>query len=291
MKITGSTKVLCIFGDPVAHSLSPVMHNAAFAALGLDMVYVPFHLPCSPPGALKKAVAAIRALNIHGLNATIPHKEKVMRLLDEVDPHAEAVGAVNTIVNRRGRLVGYNTDGAGYLEGLKREAGLAPRGKNVVVIGAGGAARSILYSVLLKRPRSVVVVNRTLKRAKALAGEFSEKLSVEVGAAPLDGKALRAYAEGAHLVVNTTSVGMNGRGEPDFPVDALPAGAVVSDIVYAPLETAFLKRAKARGLKTHNGLSMLVHQGAVGFKLWTGRKAPVDVMRQAALEALGKRGG
>lgn len=289
MKTTGSTKVICIFGDPVAHSLSPVMHNAAFEALSIDMAYVPFHVHAEPPGELKRAVSAIRALNIHGLNITIPHKEKVMSYLDEVDAHALAVGAVNTVVNRGGSLIGYNTDGEGYLEGLKLDTGFAPKGKKVVIIGAGGAARSILYSVLLKKPKAVVLVNRTGARSTSLAREFERKLGVKIATAPFEGEALRQCAHGAHLVVNTTSIGLNGQGELDFPVELLPDGAVVSDIVYSPLETAFLKEASRRGLKTHDGLSMLVHQGAIGFKLWTGRKAPVDVMRAAALAALALR--
>lgn len=286
LKITGSTKVICIFGDPVAHSLSPVMHNAAFEALSVDMAYVPFHVPAQPPGDLKRAVSAIRALSIHGLNITIPHKEKVMSYLDEVDSHALAVGAVNTVVSRSGSLIGYNTDGEGYLQGLKQDAGFTPRGKKVVIIGAGGAARSILYSVLLKKPKEVVLVNRTAARSASLAREFERKLAFKIQTAPLDGDALRRSAQGAHLVVNTTSIGLSGRGELDFPMELLADGAVVSDIVYSPLETAFLKKARARGFKTHDGLSMLVHQGAIGFKLWTGRRPPVAVMRAAALDAL-----
>jgi len=287
--ITGSTRVLCIFGDPVAHSLSPVMHNAAFASLGLDMAYVPFHVPTDPPGGLKRAVSAVRALGIHGLNITIPHKERVMGYLDEVDGHARMVGAVNTVVNRQGRLVGYNTDGEGYLQGLRLEAGFSPRGKFIVIIGAGGAARSILYSVLLKKPKKVVLVNRTKARAASLAREFGRKLGVRIETAPLEAGALGECARGAHLVVNTTSIGLGGRGELDFPVHLLADKAVASDIVYSPLETAFLKKARAQGLKTHDGLSMLVHQGAIGFKLWTGKKAPVDVMRAAALAVLLKK--
>ncbi|GMR05404.1 MAG: shikimate dehydrogenase [Thermodesulfobacteriota bacterium] len=289
MKISGSAKVVCIFGDPVSHSLSPAMHNAAFEALALDMAYVPFHVPVDPPGGLKRAVSAVRALDIHGLNITIPHKERVMGYLDEVDGHARAVGAVNTVVNRGGSLIGSNTDGDGYLQGLRHETGFTPRGKKVVLIGAGGAARSILYSVLLKKPRSLVLVNRTGARATSLAREFERKLGVKISTAPLERDALHRSAQGAHLVVNTTSIGLNGRGEIDFPMEVLPDGAVVSDIVYSPLETSFLKKASKRGLKTHDGLSMLVYQGAIGFKLWTGRKAPVDVMRAAALAAISSR--
>jgi shikimate dehydrogenase len=286
MHITGKTRVVGIFGDPVRHSLSPVIQNAAFAALGLDFVYVPFHVK---PEGLKAAVEAIRAMEMAGVNVTIPHKEGVLGYLDELDPHARVVGAVNTIVlNRDNRLVGYNTDGLGYLKSLKEETGLTPEGKNVLVAGAGGAARSILFSVLSGGAKKAVVMNRTVERAASLADEFAEIFPDAVlEAVSLERSAGEKHAPEADLLVNTTSLGMEGKNELDFPVEKLAEGAVVSDIVYSPLETNLLKGAAARGLKTHNGLSMLVAQGAVGFELWTGCKAPVEEMKAAAREALG----
>jgi shikimate dehydrogenase len=286
MHITGKTRVVGVFGDPVRHSLSPVIQNAAFAALGLDFVYVPFHVKTE---GLKAAVEGIRAMNMAGVNVTIPHKEGVLEHLDELDPHARVIGAVNTIVhNRDNRLVGYNTDGLGYLKSLKEETGLTPEDKNVLVAGAGGAARSILFSVLSGGAKKVVVMNRTVERAASLADEFAEIFpDAKLEAVSLERAAAQKHAPGADLLVNTTSLGMEGKNELDFPVEKLAAGAVVSDIVYSPLETGLLKNATARGLKTHNGLSMLVAQGAVGFELWTGSKAPVEEMKAAAREALG----
>lgn len=289
MKITGSTKIAGIFGDPIGHTLSPLMHNAAFESVGLDIVFLPFHVRSDERGALKKAVESVRALNMVGVNVTIPHKEKVIKHLDWVDDDAALMGAVNTIVNRDGRLLGYNTDGAGFLESLGLDTGLFPEGKRAVIIGAGGAARSIAYALLKNGAVSVVIANRTVKRADGLAVELSarfKKPSIEAVALS-DVALLSTYASKADLVVNTTSLGMMGKGEPEVPLLSFKRGAVVSDIVYRPLETAFLKKAAQAGLKCHTGLGMLVHQGAIAFELWTGVKAPVEVMRVAAMKGLG----
>jgi shikimate dehydrogenase len=289
MKIDGHTKVAGIFGDPIGHTLSPAMHNAAFKAIGLNAVYVPFHIKADSKGALKTAVEAIRAMNMLGVNVTIPHKERVFKFLDEVDEHAIDIGAVNTIVNRDGRLFGYNTDGAGYLLSLRKDTGFKPTGKRVVIIGAGGAARSILYSILGLKPVSVVLANRTVKRADSLANEFARKFSVTVETTDLERAAMEKALSSADLVVNTTSIGMMGKGELGLPLKALPSKAVVSDIVYRPLKTGLIKDAEKRGLKIHTGLGMLVRQGAIGFELWTSKKAPVSIMEKAALKALRQR--
>lgn len=289
MNINGHTKVVGIFGDPVGHTLSPAMYNAAFKAIGMNAVYIPFHVKAASKGALKAAVEAVRALDMLGVNVTIPHKERVFKFLDEADEHAIDIGAVNTIVNREGRLFGYNTDGAGYILSLRKETGFRPGGKKVVIIGSGGAARSILYSVLGLKPSSVVLVNRTVKRADLLAKEFSPKFAAPVETAPLEKAAMEKALATADLVVNTTSIGMMGKGELDLPLEALPARAVVSDIVYRPLKTGLIKGAEKRGLKVHAGLGMLVRQGAIGFELWTGKKAPVHVMEKAALKAFRQR--
>lgn len=287
MKINGYTKITGIFGDPIGHTLSPAMHNAAFNALGLNAVYIPFHVKSNLPGELKAAVESIRALGLLGVNVTIPHKEKVLKYLDEIEPHAMDLGAVNTIVNKDGKLIGYNTDGAGYLLSLRDETGFKAGRKRAVIIGAGGAARSIVYSILAAKPVSVVIANRTLRRAEALARSFARKFdSTDIIAAPLDKDSLFEHFVKADLVVNTTSTGMMGKGELDLPLGALPARAVVSDIVYRPLRTGLIKNAEKLGLKTHGGLGMLVRQGAIGFELWTGKKAPVKVMEAAALKAL-----
>lgn len=286
MKIDGHTRVAGIFGDPIGHTLSPAMHNAAFKAIGLNAVYIPFHVKADSKGALKAAVEAVAAMNMLGVNVTIPHKERVFKFLDEADEHAIDIGAVNTIVNRDGRLFGYNTDGAGYLLSLRKETGFRPAGKRVVIIGAGGAARSILYSILGLQPASVVLANRTVKRADSLANEFARKFSVPVETAALEPAVMEKALSSADLVVNTTSIGMMGKGELALPIEALPSKAVVSDIVYRPLKTGLIKDAEKRGLKVHTGLGMLVRQGAIGFELWTGKKAPVSVMEKAALKVL-----
>jgi shikimate dehydrogenase len=283
MEILGTTRVVGIFGDPVAHTLSPTIQNAAFGALGLGFVYVPFHVA---PASLKEAVDGVRALGMAGVNITIPHKVAVMEHLDEIEANAAAIGAVNTVVNNGGRLVGHNTDGAGFVRSLAEETGFGISGKQVLVIGAGGAARSVLYSILSQRPASVMVVNRTVAKAAALVDALGPAFKgVELSAGGLSD--MPGAAGSADLVVNTTSLGMEGNAELDFPVEALGASSVVADIVYSPLKTDLLIRAEAQGLAVHNGLSMLIGQGAIGFELWTGKSAPVEAMKEAALKALG----
>lgn len=290
MQITGHTKITGIFGDPVEHTLSPAIHNAAFDSLGMDWAYVPFHVLGKPASHLKDAVAALRALNMAGVSVTIPHKEKVIQHLDDVDEAARHIGAVNTIVNRDGRLIGHNTDGAGYLLSLREETGFGVKGKSVVILGSGGAARAVIYSILAAGPASVIISNRTLKRADALADEFRERFkTVDIKTVELKDDVIERRSSGADILVNTTSLGMSGFERLDIGVETLSPGAVVSDIVYSPIETGLLKKAKARGLKTHTGIGMLVRQGALSFELWTGEKAPLEVMKKAALKALRSR--
>jgi shikimate dehydrogenase len=285
--ITAFTKTLGIFGDPIAQTLSPVMQNAALDHLKLDMVYLPFHVR---PDALKAAVGAVRAFEMPGVNVTIPHKEAVIEFLDETTDEATAIGAVNTVVNKDGKLIGHNTDGKGYVRSLALETGFDADGKSIVVLGAGGAARGIIHALMRAGAASIAIVNRTVDRAEKLAGAFSERLPrAKLFAAEFDKKSLGPFVATADLIVNTTSLGMTGK--PTFnplvlSLKTVPKGAVVSDAVYRPYDTALLKSARAEGLKTHRGLGMLIHQGALGFELWTGKEAPVDVMRSAVLTAL-----
>ncbi len=285
MKITGTTRVAAIFGDPVTHSMSPVIQNAAFAELGIDAVYVPFHVR---PDDLGVAVASIRTLGLMGVNITIPHKEQVIPHLDRVDEAAKRIGAVNTIVNKDGVLTGYNTDGAGFMASIKAELGFDARGKNVVVLGAGGAARAVLYALMEAGAATVTVANRTAERAERLIDELGGFFpATNVAASGFAAGQLKGLAEGADLVVNTTSLGMEGQPPLGFPVDSLEPTAIVSDIVYKPIVTELVREARARGLAADSGLGMLVYQGVVGFELWTGKKAPADVMMRAARAALG----
>jgi shikimate dehydrogenase len=283
INISGKTKLTCIFGDPVEQTLSPPMHNAAFHALSLDMVYVPFHITAEQ---LPSAIHAIKSLGIVGVNITIPHKQSVMELIDEVDDQARLIGSVNTIVNRDGLLTGYNTDGQGYLMSLTQETDFDVHDNSVVILGAGGTARSIAYNLLKAKASRVLIANRTIENAESLRDD----LRAIFPEAHIDASGLKISSElsQADLLVNTTSLGMMGKGGTAAPVDisTLPPTAVVSDIVFKPLHTPLLLEAQQRGLRIHTGLGMLVCQGALGFELWTGRTAPIELMLAAATNAL-----
>jgi shikimate dehydrogenase len=284
MKISVNTKTLGIFGYPIGHSLSPLMQNAAIEAAGVNAVYLPFEVR---PSRLRQAVDGIRGAGFLGVNITIPHKEAVMGLLDEISTEAVAIGAVNTIVNKNGRLIGYNTDGNGYLSSLKEDSSFNPKGKRILVIGAGGAAKGVIYAIAKESPKTIVIANRTLERAEALAAKLKRRFNnLEVIPIELYSTIFTNHLEETDLLVNTTSLGMKGKGTLDIPIDRLPAHATVSDILYVPLKTKLLFDAEKRALKTHNGLGMLIHQGAIGFSLWTGIAAPKDIMRKALEEAL-----
>lgn len=284
MNITCKTKILGIFGYPISHTLSPAMHNAVIKALGLDMAYLPFEVK---PSNLKEAINGIKSLGIIGVNITIPHKESVIRFLDDISEEARLVGAVNTIVNKDRKLVGYNTDGSGYMASLKEELGFNPKSKRIIIIGAGGAARGILSALATQKTKSITVANRTLSRAVSLIKAFKGKFrDTRFEAIDLDNNMLKMSFNSVDLLINTTSVGMKQSKALKIPLETLPKIAIVSDIIYNPLETLLLKKAKKLGLTTHGGLGMLVHQGARSFKLWTGMDAPMNVMRKAALKAL-----
>ncbi len=263
-------KVFGVIGYPVSHSLSPAMHNAALRALGISAVYGAFEVP---PEDLPTAISGVRALGIGGLSVTVPHKETVMAYLDEVDPVAARIGAVNTVVNRGGRLFGTNTDWLGVKRSLE-EAGLELSGKKAVVVGAGGAARAVIYA-LRELGAEVEIYNRTVEKAERLARDFGGR------AYPL-AEILRASGE---ILIQTTSVGLRSWENP-VPPEIFRNFRTAMDIVYVPLRTRFLSEAEAAGCQTIDGLRMLVHQGAEQFKLFTGKEPPTDLMYQAALEGL-----
>jgi shikimate dehydrogenase len=277
LTVPGShTRLAAVIGFPVRHSLSPAMHNAAFVELALDWVYVACEVA---PGAVEWAFAGVRALGLGGLSVTIPHKEAALDAVDEVSDAARAVGAVNTVVPvGNGRLRGDNTDGAGFLASLA-DQGFDPDGRVCAVLGAGGAARAVVYALAGAGAAEVVVVNRTPARAETtatLAGAAGR-----VGA-PAD-------VRSADLVVNATPIGLAGSGPDELPVDPelLRQGQLVVDLVPNPAVTPLMRAARARGAGDAGGLGMLVHQGALAFELWTGHPAPVEVMRAAAVRALG----
>jgi shikimate dehydrogenase len=268
--INGQTKIFGILGRPVAHSLSPVMHNAAFRHLGVNAVYVAF-----PVTDIRKAVAGLRGLGIGGVSVTIPFKVEIIPLLDELDSRAAEIGAVNTVVNREGRLIGYNTDWLGAVTALTAKISL--QGRHVLILGAGGASRAIAYGIINTGGR-VSLTDIDTARAAALVRDL--------GAAAIPPEALETCP--ASILVNATPVGMTPEvdGIPINP-DLLGRFEVVMDIVYQPLQTRLLREAQARGAATIDGLQMLINQAKVQFELWTGREAPAEVMDRAAYQALG----
>jgi shikimate dehydrogenase len=284
--ISGKTIVCGIIGDPIEHTMSPAMHNAAFQTLGLDYTYVPFRVKSLE---LKKAIEGIRGLNLRGLNVTIPHKVAVMQFLDRIDPLAEKIGAVNTIINDDGILSGYNTDATGFLQTL-RDKDVEPGDKKVLLLGAGGAARAI-GNVLAGEKARITILNRQqeLYWAQDLAHLLTRHYGAKVNAGELTPENLQRAIEGVDILVNATSLGMSpDDDQTPVPADLLGVSLTVFDVVYNPYETRLLREAKAAGAKTISGLEMLVRQGAVAFEKWTGIKAPVDVMRQSALDLLQK---
>jgi shikimate dehydrogenase len=283
-KISGNTIVCGIIGDPVKHTISPAIHNAAFTHSGLDYIYVPFHVTQEDLG---EAINGLKAMHIRGLNVTIPHKIRVIPFLDEVDLLAQQIGAVNTIVNDNGLLKGYNTDGVGFLKALY-ENEIDPNNKNIVIVGAGGASRAISFA-LVSKGANIIILNRLLDLnwAVNLATDINHKYHTDIQALELKENNLFKAIATADLLVNTTSVGMSPYTE-NSPVESrfLKPGLLVCDIVYNPLETKLINEAKKAGAKTQDGLGMLVWQGAMAFEYWTGQTAPVDIMREAALNAL-----
>ncbi len=283
--VSGKTIVCGVIGDPIEHTMSPVMHNAAFKKLGIDYLYVPFRVKKEE---LEEAIAGMRALNIRGLNVTIPHKVAVISFLDKVDSMVEKIGAVNTIVNDDGVLTGYNTDATGFLQALL-ERGVEPKGKNTVILGAGGASRAISF-ILAERGAHLVILNRQLELdwAEELAGRISRIFDKEVKALVLNEGNLAEVLERAEVLVNTTSVGMSPNiDETPVPARLLKPGLVVFDVVYNPVKTGLLREAEAAGSQTIGGLDMLVWQGALAFEKWTGQKAPLELMKREVIKASG----
>jgi shikimate dehydrogenase len=280
-RITGTTRLTGILGWPVAHSLSPQMHNAVFEQLGLDFVYVPWPVPHE---ALAGALAGLHAVGAVGANVTIPHKVSVAALCDALMPEAELAGAVNTLVwAKDGRLSGHNTDGAGFLAALSAQQPFEARGTRVVLLGAGGAARAIAAALATAGALSIDVVNRSAPRAAELCAYFGERLPrTRFRPRPLQSGSLRTALKAADLLVNATSIGLHGETLDALPLDAMRPTTLVVDAVYRREgETPLCAAARARGLRTSDGLGMLVHQAALAQRIWTGIDPPIDVMMQA----------
>lgn len=273
MKISGKTRVAGLFGYPVEHSLSPAMHNAAFEHLGLDWCYVTYSVR---PDLLGDAVKSIRALNLGGVNVTVPHKENVIPFLDEVSEEARFMGAVNTVRNDNGRLIGYNTDGRGFMQSMA-EAGISVGGKKVIIMGAGGASRAIgyylsqeashLYLFDLDRQKADILRDHL----KGLKGNVSLADASEVKSAD--------FLSGIDIVINATPLGLKQEDPAPVDVSLLNSGHTVCDLIYK--ETGLLREASSKGCKTLGGLGMLLWQGVFAFEIWTGVKPPVEVMKTA----------
>ncbi len=271
-----------VLGCPVAENPTGVMQEAGFAAVGLNWRYLTIEVP---PEGLEEAMRGVRAFGMRGINLTIPHKVAVIRLLDEVAPDARMIGAVNTVRRENGRLIGENTDGKGFLRGMRADAGVDPSGKRVVVLGAGGAARAVATELALAGAAELTIVNRGVERGEAMVSDLIRGTGARASFVPWLGT--WCVKQETDLLVNATSIGLFPAVDamPDVDLSAARGSLLVCDAVFNPPETGLLRIAGARGLRTLDGLSMLVYQGVIGFEMWTGVKAPESVMKQALRDA------
>jgi shikimate dehydrogenase len=283
--ITARTRVLCIIGYPIEHTMSPIMHNAALRELKLNCIYLAFNIH---PDNLNLAVGGFRALNIMGINVTIPFKQKIMKYLDEIEPIAQKIGAVNTIKNDEGYLIGTNTDAEGAMKTLL-DVGYSISGKDVLLLGAGGAARALAY-ILAEDANKIVIANRTEKRAIKLAKELKTIFSTNIEGKNNSRSVLKNESKKSDILINTTSIGMHPNLQlSPIPSEFLHEGLFVFDVIYNPLKTRLIKDASAKGCQTLGGLDMLVNQGALAFEWWTNKKPNISLMKNIVIEFLGKK--
>lgn len=274
-------KLYGVIGDPIGHSMSPDMHNDAFQALGIQAHYQPFHVM---EADLPKAVEGMKALGISGFNVTVPHKTAVMPLLDEVDPLAQAIGAVNTVVREQNRFIGYNTDGEGFLAGLMAEYDGDVLSKRILLVGAGGSARAIYYTLSQKGAQKIDIANRTAARAEELKKRCPYPVETVVLTMEEASKQLANY----DIIIQTTSIGMSPHAESmPLSLDHIRSDAFVADIIYNPIETVLMKEARARGASAQNGAKMLSFQGALAFEKWTGTMPDPSRMETIIYNKLG----
>ncbi|MDI6783092.1 MAG: shikimate dehydrogenase [bacterium] len=283
MRISGTTKLVGLFGYPVKHSFSPIIHNAAFAFLGLDYVYIPF---CVPPEKLKIAIDALIPLGIQGINITIPHKETVIPLLDKISAEAELIGAVNTVnVDEQHRLIGYNTDGIGFISAILSDLNITCAGKQILILGAGGGARAVGIQSALSGAKMIYVMDIDTAKTNKLVADI-KRSNPAVQAEAITTPQLPAVLKEIDILVNATPIGM----QPEDPLliepDWLRPALKVFDLIYNPLETKLVQVARQQGCLATNGLNMLIQQGAASFEIWTGIQPPVEIMRQAIIDFL-----
>jgi shikimate dehydrogenase len=285
-KIDAKTKIFCVIGDPIEHSLSPAMHNAVFEELGLNCAYTAFRIL---PENLGEAIRGMRAMGIGGVNVTIPHKVAVMDFLDELSEEARIIGAVNTI-KIGDRLVGYNTDGVGALRALM-DGGANPKDKNILVLGSGGAARAIAVTLALRGGiKSLTILGIIKEELKKLAKDVSDGTPIKAVGKMMTDEAKKEEIQKADIMIHCTPVGMHPNVDKTLvTMDLIPGDLTVMDIVYTPQETRLLKEAKKAGARTIQGIDMFINQGAEALKIWLGIDAPVDLMKEVVLAELEKR--
>lgn len=284
MQITGKTKNIGIIGDPVEHSISPQMHNKAFEELDINYCYIPFHVK---KDELEKAVDSLRSLNICGFNVTVPHKENIMKYLDEIDNKAKIIGAVNTVKNNNGRLIGYNTDAVGFVDSLKLDAKFSSFKKKALLLGAGGAARAISCGLCMSKIAELAITDIDKEKAQALTEHLIKHFDISIKNVFSENE-IDDYLNCCNILINATPIGMAPKIN-ESPIDLSRNSGInifVYDVVYTPPKTKLLKKAESLHLKTSNGLGMLIRQGAAAFKIFTGIKAPFETMKKAALKAL-----
>lgn len=282
--ISGKTSIFGIFGHPVEHSFSPGMHNAAFAAIGLDGCYVPFAVH---PDVLGNAVKAIVPLGLRGLNITIPHKEKVIPFLDDLADDARLIGAVNTIEVRDKKIIGHNTDGKGFVRSLREETGFLPKGKTFLMVGSGGAARAVCFELALAGAGDILLHDIDRDKAEKLGHDIRSATATRVTVT--DASSLRTLAPDADCLINATPLGLKKSDPLPLSRDLMRKGQLVCDLVYNPPDTRLLRTAQSRGAKTLRGIGMLLYQGVIAFEIWTGKKAPVSVMKKALARQMRNR--
>lgn len=276
-EISGKTELYAVLGNPIKHSLSPFIHNTAFRLRSMDKVYVALEVL---PDKLKLAIDMMRAFGIKGFNLTMPLKENVIQYIDALSPEAEAIGAVNCILNENGRLTGYNTDSQGFALAVLNKKGSIP--KTAFILGAGGVAKAIVAQLVLQGVERIYIANRTLKRAEALADKFKNKKQANLEVVPWKPEIWGKIMSGCGLIVNATSVGMknNGNLALSIPWQSINTEAIVFETIYEPLETEFLKRARELKLMTVEGLDLLLYQAAIAFEIWTGQEMPLPVIKE-----------
>lgn len=275
--ISGSAKVFGLLGDPVEHSLSPKMHNAAFKAMGMNNVYIPFRVKSNH---LAEALEGIRALNIQGVNITAPHKEAALPFLDKLSEDAALLGAVNTVKNEEGCLIGHNTDGAGMVRYLKDDLKIDLKDKKIIIVGAGGAAKSVALSLCKEEIKKIILANRNSQKAEDLADLLHKETGRTAVGLPLEGDIINSVIDSSSLLIYTLPTDViTEEGNWPFDPNYFPEGLTVIDLRYYPKETVLMRAAGERGLSSYNGLGMLLYQGVLAFKIFTGKEPPLEVMK------------